>query len=296
MSGSKALGTVFGLMLAAFYAAPAPGQVHAFHAEIQGIYWNPELNGWGFSFDVQKGILFGAVFGYDSAGEPTFYTLISERNDGNAGLTFSGDVFQTTANGTASEDVGDFDLQFGRNGGQPALAIDMSSPSLQLDDFVLVRFSYAETDRLGVLGGAQIRTWLGSLSDPADQTGATWFVTENRSTIDAQPTIDLIDDSGTAGFAALVQTETITTYVVFFPIDATQTLTFDFDLLNNRGGQGVRLVLDEQGNVVGDPGGFASAVVAVDAPASKAQFDPVPAVRRAEIIAAFTRYLEVSGR
>lgn len=48
-------GAFLALALAALPIAPAPAQIHAFHAEIQGIYWNPELNGWGFSFDVQKG-------------------------------------------------------------------------------------------------------------------------------------------------------------------------------------------------------------------------------------------------
>ena len=93
-------------------------QIYAFHSEIQGIYWNPSLQGWGFSFDVQKGILFGAVFGYDNAGDPTFYTLISNKADGNAGLDFNGTVFQTSENGASTESVGTFELSFGRNPGR----------------------------------------------------------------------------------------------------------------------------------------------------------------------------------
>ena len=95
------------LFLVALPASQSTAQIYAFHSEIQGIYWNPELAGWGFSFDVQKGILFGAVYGYDTAGEPVFYTLISEKADGNAGLTFTGDVFLTRANGTSTEAVGE---------------------------------------------------------------------------------------------------------------------------------------------------------------------------------------------
>ncbi|MDJ0652672.1 MAG: hypothetical protein QNJ40_00850 [Xanthomonadales bacterium] len=272
------------------------GQIYAFHSDIQGVYWNPSLAGWGFAFDVQKGILFGAVYGYDNQGEPVFYTLISEKADGNAGLTFQGDAFLTRENGSATSDVGQFTLQFGRTGGQPALAINMETPSLTLEDFPLIRFAYAEVGSLGMLSGAEVRTWYGQAGDSQNQNGTSWSIGNTRTQVEGRETLDVLNDQGETGFAALVETPTITTYVIFFPINDSQALTYDFDLANARGGQGLRVVIDNQGTPVGDLETFASAVVQVDEASNKAGVNPVPVARRSEILTAFERYLELNGK
>ena len=126
----------------------------------------------------------------------------------------------------------------------------------------------------------------GTPTNAADQNGTNWSFSNDRTLVNGQVTIDVVDDQGASGFAALTETETITTYVVFFPNAGAQTLTFDYDLLNGRGGQGVRLVIDDQGNSVAEVNTFSSAIVGVDELSNKEGFEPVSVARRAEILAA----------
>ncbi len=275
-------------LFALLSCSPVHGQIYAFHSEIQGIYWNPELTGWGFSFDVQKGVLFGAVYGYDNQGDATFYTLISEQPDDNNDLGFTGDVFLTNGNGTSTESVGTFAAGFGRNSGQPALSLTMDTPSLDLDDFLLIRFVFAEADEIGLLSGTQVRTWFGTADDTFDQNGTAWSFTNDRQLVDGANTIDVLDDAGNAGFALLTEAGT---YAVFFPQGDGQTLTYDFDLLNDRGGQGISFTFDQQGNVVGEFRTMAANVVALDAASTKAGLIPLDLETRRAILGSYDQFL-----
>ncbi len=275
-------------LLAVLGASPAQAQIYAFHSEIQGIYWNPELPGWGFSFDVQKGTLFGAVYGYDNQGDATFYTLISAKADGNNGLDFAGDIFQTNEGGSSTENVGTFQAGFGRNSGQPALSLTMDTPSLDLNDFLLVRFIYAEADDVGLLSGTQVRTWFGTSADTFDQNGTAWSFANTRQQVDGANTVDVLDDAGNAGFALLSEAGT---YAVFFPLANNQTLTYDFDLLNDRGGQGISFTMDDNGNMVGDFRTMAANVVALDESSTKEGLVPLDLATRRSILASYGQFL-----
>ncbi|MEM9529689.1 MAG: hypothetical protein AAGA23_02095 [Pseudomonadota bacterium] len=268
-------------------------QTYHFHADIQGIYWNPELAGWGFSFDVQKGVLFGAVYGYDDGGEPTFYTLISEQATLGDNLDFSGQLFVTRANGSDTNAAGTFSASFGRNNGQPALRITMQSPSLNLDDFVLIRFAYAEADRVSVLSGAQVKVWFGDQDNGQNQSGDSWIFSNNRGQVDGQVTVDVADSNGNIGFSLLSESGT---YAVFFPQSGGNTLTYDFDLLNSRGGQGIRFVFDDAGAAVGAVLNTAAIVVALDESSTKAPQTGLSVAAKRSILNAYATYRQSNPR
>lgn len=277
-------------LLGAVLVLSAPvslAQTYHFHADIQGIYWNPELAGWGFSFDVQKGVLFGAVYGYDAAGEPTFYTLISEQATLGDNLDFTGQLFVTRANGSDTNAAGSFSASFGRNSGQPALSLTLQSPSLDLDEFLLIRFAYAEADRVSVLSGAQVKVWFGDQDNGENQNGDSWIFSNSRGQVDGQVTVDVADSAGNVGFALLGEAGT---YAVFIPQPNSNTLTYDFDLLNSRGGQGIRFVFDEAGAAVGTTLNTAAIVVALDETSTKAPATGLAAAAKRSILNAYATY------
>ena len=172
----------------------------------------------------------------------------------------------------------------------------MDTPSLDLEDFPLNRFAFNELGSEGQLSGTQVRTWYGNAGDAQNQNGISWSIGNTRTQVQGRETVDILSDQGDSGFLGRVDTDTITTYVAFFPIDVSQSLTYDLDLVNARGGQGLRVVIDNQGTHVGGTETFASSVVAVDEASNKAGLEPVPSSRRGEILAAFEQSLELNGK
>lgn len=70
-------------------------------ASIEGIWWNPQQSGLGWSFRVEGDLLFGLFFGYEDPGaRPTFRSVIGNAtytrlSNGNVRVTYTGDTFRT---------------------------------------------------------------------------------------------------------------------------------------------------------------------------------------------------------
>ena len=126
------------------------------HPQLLGTFFTPDQPGWGWSSDIQRGILFSAIFGYDAAGENRFLTMTSDPASPQSPFTFTGSVFLTTNNGSTNQNVGNFTWNFGSSGGQPAAQLSMESPYLTLDQQLLVRFGYVDADQLSVLSGRYV--------------------------------------------------------------------------------------------------------------------------------------------
>ena len=126
------------------------------YPQLLGTFFTPEQPGWGWSSDIQRGILFSAAFGYDANGENRFLTMTSDPVSPQTPFTFTGSVFITTNNGATNENVGDFTWNYGTAGGQPAVQLSMESPYLMLDEQLLVRFGYTDVDPLSILSGRYI--------------------------------------------------------------------------------------------------------------------------------------------
>ncbi len=147
------------------------------HQFNQGIFWNPAvLPGWGFAIDVQKDILFGAIYGYDSNGDAVFITLIGTKTNSRP-VRFAGDVFITNDDGNSTQDIGSFNLAAFIVSGQIGAEIDISSTILSRQDLVLQRFQYAEADPLDVFAGGD---WF-IVRNPASSTFSdTYNISQSR--------------------------------------------------------------------------------------------------------------------
>ncbi|MEM9303751.1 MAG: hypothetical protein AAGE01_16645 [Pseudomonadota bacterium] len=138
-------------------AAPlATAQSYVFHDQFKGIYATPELPGWGFAADIQKGILFVAVFGYDESGDEAFLTFISDKVPTDNIFSFAGAVFLTDSNGTRTEQVGTFTWNTIAIDGQPGASINVDSPFLEASNLRISRFGFVEDDPLDVMEGKTI--------------------------------------------------------------------------------------------------------------------------------------------
>jgi hypothetical protein len=123
------------------------------HAYVQGVYWNPgDLPGWGFFVDIQEDTMFGAIYGYMGS-DSTFITLEGTRNSTEP-LVYQGDVFFVTDGGSSISDVGNFTWSVAVAGASPAAFLTITSNILDVTNLGLVRFSYAEIDKVDMLTGA----------------------------------------------------------------------------------------------------------------------------------------------
>jgi hypothetical protein len=122
------------------------------HSYVQGVYWNPEdLPGWGFFVDIQEDTMFGAIYGYKGS-DSTFITLQGTRRSTD-GLTYQGNVFFVTNGGSSTSDVGNFTWIVGDHEASPAALLTISSNILNVTNLGLVRFRYAEKDKVDMLTG-----------------------------------------------------------------------------------------------------------------------------------------------
>jgi len=123
------------------------------HAYVQGVYWNPdELPGWGFFVDVQEDNMFGAVYGYDNDSS-TFIVLQGTRNAVYP-PRYQGDVFFVSTEGATPSDVGSFTWTADVYEASPAAMLTIRSNILNETNLDLVRFVYAEKDKVDMLTGA----------------------------------------------------------------------------------------------------------------------------------------------
>jgi hypothetical protein len=164
------------------------------HAFVEGVYWNPEdLPGWGFFTDIQENLFFGAVYGYLD-GESTFITLQGSLAS-SFPMSYQGDAFFITDDGTTSTDVGDFNWMVGDTHASPSALLTLSSNILNVTDLDLVRFSYAESDEVDVMTGGN---WNIIRRTSASTFGDHYRITDER-TVDDEVTYAKVMDLGSPG-------------------------------------------------------------------------------------------------
>jgi hypothetical protein len=128
-------------------------EVYFNQAWVDGVYWNVnELPGWGFFVDAQEETMFGAVYGYMN-GEPTFITLQGTLISDNP-IRYRGDVFSVTDNGSTATPVGSFTWEVTLFEASPAAKLTISSNILNMSNLPLIRFSYAEADKVDMFTAA----------------------------------------------------------------------------------------------------------------------------------------------
>lgn len=69
---------------------------HAHAGTYTGIWWNQAESGWGITFTQQFDTLFAAMYVYNSAGQPTWFTATLRPTNPNAPTTYTGDMFTAT--------------------------------------------------------------------------------------------------------------------------------------------------------------------------------------------------------
>jgi len=175
----------------AFYDTSSRSVDHAF---VKGVYWSPEeLPGWGFFADVQEDLFFAAVFGYldqDSSFITLQGSLISSFP-----MRFRGDVFFQTEGGTMSSDVGDFTWVVGDSEAVPLATLTLTSNILDATDLKLIRFSFAEDDRVDMITGGD---W-NIIRRPADSTFADHYTINDSRIVEDGNTYASVINRGDEG-------------------------------------------------------------------------------------------------
>jgi hypothetical protein len=161
------------------------------HAFIKGVYWGQEeLPGWGFFADVQEETFFCAVYGYldqDSSFITLQGSLISSFP-----MRFQGDVFFRSEGGTVSSDVGDFTWAVGDSEAAPMATLTLTSNILDVTDLKLIRFSYAEDDRVDMITGGN---W-NIIRRSSDSTFGDLYNISDERTVDDEITYATVTDLG----------------------------------------------------------------------------------------------------
>jgi hypothetical protein len=146
------------------------------HAFVKGVYWSPEeLPGWGFFADVQEETFFGAVYGYMDQ-DSTFITLQGSLLS-TFPMIFRGDVFFLSNGGTMASDVGDFNWAVGDSEAAPMATLTITSNILNATDLELIRFSYAEKDRVDMITGGD---WNITRRSSDGTSGNLYGITDER--------------------------------------------------------------------------------------------------------------------
>jgi hypothetical protein len=75
-----------------------------------GLWWNPEESGWGLGIDHQGDIVFGTLFTYDNAGNPTWYVMSrmekEELNPFRGPVdNYMGDIYRANAIGAQRDSI-----------------------------------------------------------------------------------------------------------------------------------------------------------------------------------------------
>lgn len=175
------------------------------HAYVKGVYWNPEdYPGWGFFADIQEDTLFGAIYGYMGS-DSTFITLQGTRDPADP-LVYQGDVFFVTGGGSSISDVGDFTWSVGDYKASPAAILTITSNILNATDLDLVRFVYAESDKVDMLTGAD---WNIIRRVSGVTFGDHYAITDKRTIEDGTTFAEVVDntDASKTGVVSYVPPE-----------------------------------------------------------------------------------------
>ncbi len=161
------------------------------HAWVQGLYVNlGALPFWGFFIDVQGQTFFGTVYGYEGSGS-AFLTMQGAMTSLDP-LIFQGDVFSVNNNGSTITDVGNFTWSVTQFEASPAATLTISSNILNMNSLALIRFSYAEIDKVDMFTGGDwniVRRLLGITF------GDHYGITDVRIKSDGKTFAGIIDNS-----------------------------------------------------------------------------------------------------
>ena len=210
-----------------------PGGLSIDHAFVQGVYWNPEeFPGWGFFVDIQEDTLFAAIFGYMGS-DSTFITLQGTR-DSTDPLIFQGDVIFVTGGGSTPSDVGNFTWTIADHEASPAAILTITSNILNVSNLDLVRFSYAEIDKVDMLTGANwniIRRVSGVTFGDLYALNDTRFVSDG---ITYSRIVDVADvnKTGVVGYLPADGTEEGDVYVMIVAFDLVTDVYYAFRATN----------------------------------------------------------------
>jgi hypothetical protein len=69
---------------------------HVHAGTYTGIWWNQNESGWGITFTQQFDTLFAAMYVYNSAGQPTWFTATLKPTNPNVPNNYTGDLFTAT--------------------------------------------------------------------------------------------------------------------------------------------------------------------------------------------------------
>ena len=196
------------------------------HAFVKGVYWNPDvLPGWGFFVDIQEETFFGAIYGYQGA-DSTFITLQGSLISGDS-MVFQGTVYFITNGGSTATPVGNFTWTVGDFEAEPAALLTLTSNILDVTDLGLVRFSYAEIDKVDVLTGGY---WNISRRMSNVTFGDYYEITDTRMIEEGVTYAKVIDqyDTNLEGAVGYVQTEEGNFYVMLVEYDGGDFLFYAF--------------------------------------------------------------------
>lgn len=227
------------------------------HAFVQGVFWNPDvLPGWGFFVDVQEDTMFGAVYGYLGS-DSTFITLQGTQSSADP-LIYQGDVFFVSNGGSSVSDVGNFTWSVGEFEASPAAILTITSNILNATDLGLVRFSYAEKDKVDMLTGGD---WNIVRRISGVTFGDYYAITDTRVVEDGITFAGVIDNSdpentGTVGYMEL---DVGSAYVMLVEFDS-DTFVFYGIYASNTDMYGRYWLLDPDEEPTGDGFHFRAAV------------------------------------
>ena len=195
-------------------------EIRGDHSYVQGVYWNPDdLPGWGFFVDNQEDSLFGAIYGYMGS-DSTFVTLQGTRSSADE-LIYQGDVFFVTNGGSNISDVGNFTWSVDVYEASPAALLTITSNILNATNLGLVRFQFAEKDKVDMLTGADWNI-IRRLSD--ETFGDHYAINDDRIVDNGITFAEVVDktDAGKTGVVGYFPDEP-------FDEDSTYAMLLEFD-------------------------------------------------------------------
>ncbi|MDP2827025.1 MAG: YncE family protein [Sulfuricellaceae bacterium] len=155
----------------------------------QGLWWNPDENGWGLSLAQHNDMAFGAMYTYDSAGKPTWYVMSSCPL---LASSCTGDIHKVSGgtsplaawngSGKAVMSVGSGTLAFsGANNAIFSYTIDGKAGSKSITRQVFkTEGVQASTDYTDLWGNENESGWGVELTQQYETIFATWYAYDDK--------------------------------------------------------------------------------------------------------------------